>query len=113
MSRVLSTEAAAELLGVEVSTVRKWLRRGRIPGRRVGKLWRIPEQALIEWLRGPELREAPAPVSTPESRDRAALVRATLGKYAGVLASSEAFNREKQAEIARENRRWKKPPQAS
>jgi excisionase family DNA binding protein len=32
-------------------TVRDWLRRGRIPGRRVGRSWRISEDALLDWLR--------------------------------------------------------------
>ena len=105
MARVLGTEAAAELLGVEVVTVREWLRRGEIPGRRVGKLWRIPEEALMDWLRGPGPREREQHSLTEEQR--AAAAAAAYGKYAGVLSGSDAFNRRKQEEIDREDRSWR------
>lgn len=49
--RILTTEQAAELLQVDVGTVRRWLRRGRIPGRRIARDWRISEDALNEWVR--------------------------------------------------------------
>ncbi len=47
---MLNAVQAAELLGVSVRTMREWLRLGRIPGRRVGKLWLISEAALMAFL---------------------------------------------------------------
>jgi excisionase family DNA binding protein len=44
-------EAAAELR-LHEKTVRRWLLDGRLAGVRIGKLWRIPTQALRELLDG-------------------------------------------------------------
>ncbi len=52
MSKVLTVEQAAALLQVTPRTVYEWLKRRRIPGRKVGKVWLIPEDALLEYLRG-------------------------------------------------------------
>lgn len=49
---VLNVEEAAQLLRVSPWTVRELARRGRLPGRRVGKEWRFWRRALLEWLRG-------------------------------------------------------------
>jgi excisionase family DNA binding protein len=51
MAKILTVRQAAELLQASEETVRDWLRRGRIPGRRVGRSWRISEEALLDWLR--------------------------------------------------------------
>jgi len=56
MARILTTAQAADLLQVDADTVRKWLRRGRIPGRRIARDWRIPEDALLEWIQNAEAR---------------------------------------------------------
>lgn len=50
MAKILTVRQAAELLQASEETVRDWLRRGRIPGRRVGRSWRISEDALLDWL---------------------------------------------------------------
>lgn len=52
MARILTVKQAAELLQADADTVREWLRRGRIPGRRIGREWRISEDALQDWLKG-------------------------------------------------------------
>lgn len=52
MSRILTVEEAADTLQVTTRTVYEWLKLRRIPGRKVGKVWRIPEGALLEHLRG-------------------------------------------------------------
>jgi excisionase family DNA binding protein len=52
MAKVFTTEEAAELLRVSPRTVCQWLRSGKIPGRKVGKFWLIPEAALLDWLAG-------------------------------------------------------------
>jgi excisionase family DNA binding protein len=48
--RVLTLREAAQLLGLSVETVRKYLQMGVLPGRRVGHEWRLSEVALHEWL---------------------------------------------------------------
>lgn len=53
MSSVLTPEEAAAVLKVTPRTIYEWLKKGRIPGRKIGKVWRIPEVGLEEWLYGP------------------------------------------------------------
>jgi excisionase family DNA binding protein len=52
MNRVLTAEQAAEVLQLRPETVRRLLNKGELPGRKVGRKWRIPEQALLEFLGG-------------------------------------------------------------
>jgi excisionase family DNA binding protein len=46
------TEAAA-FLHVTVATVRAQLAARRLPGKRIGKEWRLSRTALIQWLSEP------------------------------------------------------------
>ena len=48
----LTVEDTAEELQLNVQTVRKWLRQGRLPGRKIGREWRISRQELEDYLRG-------------------------------------------------------------
>lgn len=52
MARVLTVNEAAEYLRVTPYTVRKWLRDGLIPGRKIGRVYRLYEAELEEMLRG-------------------------------------------------------------
>ena len=54
----LTVEDTADELQLNVQTVRKWLRQGRLPGRKIGKEWRISRQELEDYLRGAEPRQA-------------------------------------------------------
>lgn len=101
MSRILTIEQAAELLQVPPRTVLNGLRRGSIPGRKIGREWRISEMALHLFLAGMnDLAILQAALSQPEiQRGRAAEV---MGKYRYVGLSSERFMRDKQMEIDRE-----------
>jgi excisionase family DNA binding protein len=47
---VLTSEELAEWLGVATDTIRYEARRGRLPGRKVGKEWRFSKEAILEWL---------------------------------------------------------------
>ena len=48
-TRPMTVEEAAEYLQVEVQTMRKWLRAGKIPGAyKMGRLWRIPPEGLTK-----------------------------------------------------------------
>ncbi len=51
-NRLLTTEEAAKIIGVKQTTVRTWLNKGLIEGTKVGggKLWRISEEALEEFI---------------------------------------------------------------
>ena len=51
-NQLLTTEAAAKRLDVKQTTVRTWLRKGMLKGTKVGggKLWRISEEALEEFM---------------------------------------------------------------
>jgi excisionase family DNA binding protein len=54
MELLLTPEEAARLLGLSPFTVRRLLRQGELPGRKVGKRqWRIPRAGLEEYLRAP------------------------------------------------------------
>lgn len=68
MANILTPEAAARALravalpdicrvedlalpmGLTAGAVRKLLREGRLPGRRVGRRWLVARPALLEWL---------------------------------------------------------------
>lgn len=52
---LLTVEEAATRLKVDVETVRRWLRSGQLSGVKIGRLWRIPSNALLA------LTTAPAP----------------------------------------------------
>jgi excisionase family DNA binding protein len=54
MELLLTPEEAARLLGLSPFTVRRLLRQGELPGRKVGKRqWRIRRADLEEYLRAP------------------------------------------------------------
>lgn len=46
LNRLLKPEEAAAALAVKPSTVREWLRTGRLKGVRLGRLWRVREEDL-------------------------------------------------------------------
>jgi excisionase family DNA binding protein len=43
MERMLTPEQAAEVLQTHPVTVRLWLRTGKLRGRKIGRIWRVPE----------------------------------------------------------------------
>lgn len=49
-TRYLSTNEVAWRLDVEVGTVSKWIRDGRLRARKLGDRWRVPEDAIEELL---------------------------------------------------------------
>jgi excisionase family DNA binding protein len=51
IKKLYSPEEAAELLGVNPSTIRTWLRDRRLKGNKLaGRIWRITEDALNEFI---------------------------------------------------------------
>jgi len=51
IEKLLTPEEAAERLAIKPRTVRDWLRKGKLPASRSGKLWRIREADLDEYIR--------------------------------------------------------------
>lgn len=51
-AKMLTLEEAAERLGVVRMTVYRLVRKGQLRAHRVGRVWRVPEDAIEEYLRG-------------------------------------------------------------
>lgn len=49
-SRILTTTEAAKLLQVSYETCRRHLHAGTLPGRKVGRSWRVVESELRRWI---------------------------------------------------------------
>ncbi len=54
---VLTPREAAEYLSIHVRTIYRLVKKGEIPGRKVGGSWRFKKDALDEWL---SVRENPS-----------------------------------------------------
>lgn len=85
MPRMLTVEEAAHRLRVKPITMREYLRKGRVPGRKIGKKWLIVETDLESFI----LSDSPS--------------RSTRTSARGMLShlkefSSETFMDEKHAE---------------
>ena len=50
MKEVMTTEDAAEIIGVHQATVRKWLRNGELTGCDTPAGWRITKADIEAWL---------------------------------------------------------------
>jgi excisionase family DNA binding protein len=51
--KVYTPEGAAEALLVSPKTIRDWLRTGKLKGIKIGRLWRVRESDLEEFLKSP------------------------------------------------------------
>jgi excisionase family DNA binding protein len=60
--RLITPKDAADRLAVQPATILLWLKTGQIKGVKAGKLWRIRESAIDEFLKEPELPRKAAPV---------------------------------------------------
>ena len=49
---IFTVQEAASYLKVRPETIRRLLSHGRLPGNKIGRAWRIPEGALLHYLRG-------------------------------------------------------------
>jgi len=49
--RYLTIEEAAQLLRIHPDTVRRLLREKRLPGKKIGREWRISQEALDNFVR--------------------------------------------------------------
>lgn len=46
----LTPQEVSRFLRVSVYTVRRWIKQGDLPAYKVGRKWRIKEEAIQEWL---------------------------------------------------------------
>lgn len=88
MARILTVEQAAEKLQLTPKTTRKLLKEGKMPGRKVGRAWRVLETDIERWVGG---EQQPIPASERKS------ALGFLKGFPGHL-SSEEFMAEKHAE---------------
>jgi excisionase family DNA binding protein len=59
MEKLITPEDAADRLAVSKTTILDWLRSGQLKGVKAGRLWRLRERDLEEFLKEPEpAREA-------------------------------------------------------
>jgi excisionase family DNA binding protein len=49
--RWLSVIEIAEHLGVQASTIYKWLERKNMPAHKVGRLWKFKKDEIDDWVR--------------------------------------------------------------
>ena len=54
MKEIMKPREAAEYLSFHVRTIYRLVKKGEIPGRKVGGSWRFNKNALDEWLSGKE-----------------------------------------------------------
>jgi len=54
---VMTTEEVSQYLRIDEQTVRDLLRARKLPGRKVGRSWRVLRSELEAWLRQPEPAE--------------------------------------------------------
>lgn len=50
MEKLLTPEEAADKLAVSVKTLKDWLRAGKLKGVKVGRLWRVRESDLEQFI---------------------------------------------------------------
>lgn len=100
MSRMLTVNEAADYLRVTPYTLRKWLRKGRIRGRKIGRIYRIMEAELEMVLSSSEELTSTAPKRKLRAMD-------LLGSCADVQFSTADLAKEHQEEIEREEARYR------
>lgn len=93
MSRILTVAQTAEKLQMTQDVVRAYLRDGVLPGRKVGKAWRVVESDLERWISAGQ----------GEGSERVSGF-GFLAQFPGGTSSAE-FMAEKHAETEEEERR--------
>lgn len=49
--RWISVDEVAEYLGITRDTVYKWIARKRMPGHKIGRLWKFRRSEIDEWVK--------------------------------------------------------------
>jgi len=50
--KLYTPKEVAELLGVDIATVRGWIKKGKLEGFKVGGRYKVEGEALLEFLKG-------------------------------------------------------------
>lgn len=96
MGRLLTVKQAAEKLQVSPNTIRHWLKTGRIPGRKFGRVYRLVEGELDKPAAEPTNLVPPPP----------GMRKSAFGAFSHVPGSVDDFMRRKHEENEREERLW-------
>lgn len=67
MPLVLTPEQTAEHLQMSRNAVYALLRQGKLPGKKIGGIWRVPIVALEEFLRQPDVPVTKASAKRPKA----------------------------------------------
>ena len=68
MEKFLTSEQVATLLQIHPFTVLKYLKSGKLPGVKIGRMYRIKESDVEKFLGGAAIKaDPPKPDGTPES----------------------------------------------
>lgn len=65
IERLITPEDAADRLAVSKNTILDWLRSGQLKGVKAGRLWRLRERDLEEFLKEPEPAREALPANEP------------------------------------------------
>jgi excisionase family DNA binding protein len=88
--RLITPKDAADRLAVSPATVLLWLKTGQLRGVKAGKLWRIRERAIDEFLKEPELPRKAAPADEPMEARKPA--RGANGRDTGDVMNWERYD---------------------
>jgi excisionase family DNA binding protein len=87
--QLYSAEEAAQILGLQVRTVRNYVREGRLPGVRIGKQYRIARSALEAFAGGGPARSgAGAASAAPPLRPHAVIEVSSVVQVDGIDTQS-------------------------
>jgi len=56
--KLYTVEELSELLDIQETTIRKYLREGKLKGRKLARKWYVTEESLTEYFRETEQEEA-------------------------------------------------------
>jgi excisionase family DNA binding protein len=76
VERLITPEDAADRLAVSKTTILDWLRSGQLKGVKAGRLWRLRERDLAEFLKEPEPVRETGPADEPAQADEPVLEEA-------------------------------------
>jgi excisionase family DNA binding protein len=76
VERLITPEDAADRLAVSKNTILDWLRSGQLKGVKAGRLWRLRERDLAEFLKEPEPVREVRPTDEPAEADEPVLEEA-------------------------------------
>jgi excisionase family DNA binding protein len=54
---VMNVDQAAQFLQIEAKNVIELAEAGKLPGKKLGPVWRFSREALVAWLSSPEVKK--------------------------------------------------------